>query len=131
MVRPMPGARPRCHDSRRAVLAAELRRLGCNQTVAVARSQAKAPAPAGDMRATWSAVATVVSSTLLKTDSWVRMLGRVPVPWRPSYGQELSRRLMVAWRNGEQVANTATAICRSRSVKGARTAAETYTGVSS
>ena len=90
----------------------------------------QAPAPAAGTRgacaakATGRAVATVISCVIMRTDSWVRILGLVPVPWEASYGCGLAQRLLASWEAGAPVADTSTQNIRARSFKGARTEAE-------
>jgi len=103
-----------------AVLLEELRRSDC---LADAALGPLALASARERKAATEAIATIASVPLLRTDSWTRILRRVPVPWRPRYGEALTSRLVGHWKAGKQVAHTMVRAIRSRSFKGAKTEA--------
>ena len=62
-----------------------------------------------------SALATCLAAALFWTAPGVRALGVVPVPWAKTFGRNLARRLLTAWRRGEVRASPSGACWESQS----------------
>ena len=65
-----------------------------------------------------SALATCLAGALFWTAPGVRALGVVPVPWTKTYERNLARRLLTAWRRGEQIYDTSIQCLSQRSMLG-------------